>query len=46
MLKSTLMTIAVLSTGMAHAENVEIYVVDMLDGLVRRTLLERGRAVA
>ncbi|WP_171167010.1 MULTISPECIES: ricin-type beta-trefoil lectin domain protein [unclassified Ruegeria] len=33
MLKSTLMTIVVLSTGMAHAENVEIYVVDMLDNI-------------
>lgn len=33
MMKTSLMTIVVLSAGMAHAENVEIYVVDMLDNI-------------
>lgn len=33
MLKATLTTAAILTAGMAHAENVEIYVVDMLDNI-------------
>ncbi len=33
MMKSTLTAIAVLWAGLAHAENVEIYVVDMLDNI-------------
>lgn len=33
MLKATLTTAAILTAGLAHAENVEIYVVDMLDNI-------------